>query len=541
MMDFQLLSINDLNKNISEPFLTDFAILTGAAPRSKTSSDKGGYWWLKELDKNNSQVQCVDPDGKIIGLHAGSTICGVRPVINYSLIRPYCKSLMNTEKEKIVICGEYPKSIVTGSLAYKLEKDYNKGIMIPINQSFRTCKEFDNRKNYTFIRNKVYSYNSKKYIRYEADTTFYEKCFSSGIEIIKGNPYWVLVEPLQWIVDVEKNIAITRDLIISGIPFDDIGLNHSSREFPFSFLKMFLYLYFTDDIITKDVLSSNFEDNDQENKYDNCYKFDLSKVNEEDIIRGMIESDISLFLHGKPSDGKSTRIKKIDPDCEIIYMRNATPESLNGKSVYDASTGSMIDIPPSWYKNVVDKCNKEVDKLHIVFFDELTNALPSMQGMAFNIILDKEVNGKWKLPNNARIVAAGNDLEDSLAANKMAEPLFNRFAHVYINTTVEDWLEWAIEEDSNQRLDYEVFEQKEKIHPAIISYIESRYKEGFDALRTSFDGEKPNADPRKWEMASKVLYKTNKPEMLRSLIGEQLTKDFVSYIIRSSRRKIKKL
>ena len=31
-------------------------------------------------------------------------------------------------------------------------------------------------------------------------------------------------------------------------------------------------------------------------------------------------------------------------------------------------------------------------------------------------------------------------------------------------------------------------------------------------------------------MASKVLYKTNKPEMLRALIGEDLTRDFIKYL-----------
>ena len=30
-------------------------------------------------------------------------------------------------------------------------------------------------------------------------------------------------------------------------------------------------------------------------------------------------------------------------------------------------------------------------------------------------------------------------------------------------------------------------------------------------------------------MASKVLYKTKQPEMLRSLVGEELTKDFVAF------------
>ena len=272
--------------------------------------------------------------------------------------------------------------------------------------------------------------------------------------------------------------------------------------------------------------------------------YDLSKVTEEDIIKGAIESDVSVFLHGKSGDGKSDRIKKLDPDCEIIYMRNATPDSLNGKSVYDASTGKMIDVPPSWYTKIVAKCNSEPDKIHLVFFDELTNALPSMQGMAFNIILDREINGKWKLPKNARIVAAGNDLEESLAANKMAEPLFNRFAHVDINTEVEDWLKWAMEEEDGQRLDYVEIEEQDTIHPDIISYIEYQSTLGLNALRTDFNGLTPNADPRKWEMASRMLYKTKKPEMLRALIGEDLTCDFVFYLrdreVNNNKKYIKK-
>ena len=48
------------------------------------------------------------------------------------------------------------------------------------------------------------------------------------------------------------------------------------------------------------------------------------------------------------------------------------------------------------------------------------------------------------------------------------------------------------------------------------------YKDG-EYLRTDYDGEKPNADPRKWEMASKMLKKTKKPEMLRALVGEEVT------------------
>ena len=111
------------------------------------------------------------------------------------------------------------------------------------------------------------------------------------------------------------------------------------------------------------------------------------------------------MLHGRSGDGKSARVKELDPDCEIIYLINASPDSLGGKSVL--INDEMKDIPPTWYTNLLEKCEKEPDKIHIVFFDEITNASANIQGMAFNIILDKEVNGKWKLPENARIVAAG--------------------------------------------------------------------------------------------------------------------------------------
>ena len=52
----------------------------------------------------------------------------------------------------------------------------------------------------------------------------------------------------------------------------------------------------------------------------------------------------------------------------------------------------MLDVKPTWLVNLEEKCKKEPDKIHVVFFDELTNALHAIQGMAFNIILDREVN-----------------------------------------------------------------------------------------------------------------------------------------------------
>jgi hypothetical protein len=127
-----------------------------------------------------------------------------------------------------------------------------------------------------------------------------------------------------------------------------------------------------------------------------------------------------------------------------------------------------------------------------------------------------KVNGKWKLPDNCRVIAAGNDLQNSSAAYELAEPLFNRFAHVYIETTQQSWLKWAAKPKNN-------------IHPSIYAYIAYNTYAGKQVLRTEYTGKTPNADPRKWEMASKALWATGNPTILRTLIGDELTKDFIAF------------
>ena len=294
-------------------------------------------------------------------------------------------------------------------------------------------------------------------------------------------------------------------------------------EFLDSDIKKYMNTYFCKEILPSNVKVQDITASEKEEP--NPYNFDFSNVSEEEIIKGCVESNIAVMLHGRSGDGKSARVKELDPDCEILYLINASPDSLGGKSVL--INDEMKDIPPTWYTKLVDKCEKEPDKIHIVFFDEITNAPPSIQGMAFNIILDKEVNGKWKLPENARIVAAGNEYSESRSANDMSEPLFNRFAHVYIETKVEDFLKWASTPiETYERLPYKEATLPMKIHPSIYAFIS--YK-GESVLRTEYNGILPNADPRKWEMASKVLYETNKPKMIRALVGEELTQEFISF------------
>lgn len=548
---------------------TDLCILTRGCVRyedyvdeDKSLTGRTCVAWTKTVNKYVKEI-FIDGLCSCCG-YINDISCVIRPVLQNSTI-----SLPSTVSDPNIIMeieyGEYPQNAPSATMQKELEKEYKKGM----NKTGRSytfssspCDDFDTL--FKPITYDEYEYHGKKYIRVRAIAEYpdYESILSNGLACKDGDYFWVQVSPVKWLIDDKTGLLISKKGLVAGIGFGDVKYyDGMSYDFDKSELKKYLDTHMMHDLFqntvslnvsniqkhhiksiqnhpsqnqptqvtqqnssTQDVKVEDTQAIENKSEYDevkqvelqvekrkNPYDLNFNKVSEEDIIKGAVESGVAVFLHGPSSEGKSARVKQIDPTCEIIYLRNATPESLNGKSVYNQQTGEMIDVQPTWLKKLQEKCKNEPDRYHIVFFDEITNALPSIQGIAFNIVLDREVNGIWKLPENARIIAAGNDMKDSLAANQLAEPLFNRFAHVYIKTTTQSWLKWASENN---------------IHPAIYTFI--AYKKGM-VLRSNYNGEKPNADPRKWEMASKMLYSTRNPKMLRALVGEDITREFVAF------------
>ena len=508
--------------------ITDLVLLTGGscedsctymAPADDTLKGRTGWVYTRSSD-GAGDVLGVFQDGSRYWEYRYRRDGAVRPTLLsssvFSQISPNRVRGDNGTDE--VEYGEYPQYAPDSNMQIRLESEYQRGNLRTTGRdyTFDSTRYDDYSQGFQPVKYEEYEYNGKKYIRVKANSDYGSNSFklSNGESYRNGNYVWVKVSPVKWLVDDRTQTLLSKVGLLAGIRFHTDRKNYNG-DFSTTDMKEYLDKYMLRDLTQTATLTRvqdmTPEERERAEKRRNPYGLKFGQVSEEEIIRGAIESGVAVFLHGPSSEGKSARVKQIDPTCEIIYLRNATPESLNGKSVYNGLTGEMMDVPPTWLKKLQEKCEKEPDRLHVVFFDEITNALPSIQGIAFNIVLDREVNGIWKLPENARIVAAGNDMKDSLAANQLAEPLFNRFAHVYIKTTTEGWLKWASENN---------------IHPAIYSYI--AYKKG-ETLRSKYDGEKPNADPRKWEMASKMLYATGSPEMLRALVGEDITREFVQF------------
>ena len=235
----------------------------------------------------------------------------------------------------------------------------------------------------------------------------------------------------------------------------------------------------------------------------------MQQHDELSLIRAYVQADIPLFLHGLAGDGKSDRVRQVDPNVLDIELVNENPETINGRAVYNEAKDEIVDIKPVWLVKLERLC--EDGQLHILFFDELTNATKQTQSVIFKIVLERYVNNRWPLPKNARIIAAGNDRSESTAAHDLAEPLFGRFAHLYIRTTVENWMPWAVQHN---------------INPFVLEFLANNDL----YLRTPYTGTEGNADPRRWEMVSKVLDASeNDFSLLAPIVGRDTADAFVRF------------
>ena len=530
-----------LKKRGTKAAITDFSVLLGGWVSSEhvenDSSLEGrtGYYWTKSDDGDN--------DARVV-FDAGNGICnnvdvrsgGARPALPFSSISSIPTNGESGKRAKDGVLeveyGYYPQKAVSRDMQERLERAYRSGNISKTRNNYTTDSvaydEYDT--SFQPQTHQEYEYNGKRYVRVKANSYYDGGDFtlSNGEQYRDGDDVWVEVLPVKWLVDEKSRMMITEKLIFAGVQFNK-ERNYHTRDFDRTDIKIFMDRYLSRDLVqSRGIAEQTRTSSKATKKNENPYNLDFSETSEADIIRGAIQSNVSIFLHGKPGCGKSDRVKQLDPDFIELNLSHLDPELLDGLA--GEKDGKAVHIKPPWLEELEAKCEEEADKIHILFLEELTNASPMMQSKAYGIALDKKVAGRWKLPENARVVAAGNELEDSLVANEMAEPLYDRFAHVNIETNAENWLEWAVTPESfYERLDYKKEARpKQKIHPAIYAYIS--YK-GDEVLRTPYNREhpEPHADPRRWKMASDMLYATNNPNTLRAIIGEDLTRDFIYF------------
>ena len=529
--------------------ITDFSILLGGyvsyyyiKSDSSLEGRTGYYWTRSDYRYDDADACAVDVDGLRYHYNVLERDGGARPALPFSSISKIPTNGVSGAPKKArdgvleVEYGYYPQKAVSRDMQKKLEMAFQSKCLTLTGKKYTTDSRKYNAydKEFSPKEHEEFQLDGKRYVRVEANSFFDGRKFklSNGESYRDGDSVWLEVAPVKWLVDEKSKIMITDKIIFAGVQFKHTRGYHT-EDFDKTDIKKFMDTYFSKEIlrIRNEKIEEQIQNADADakktKKRENPYNFEFREVEEEEIIREAIRSNISIFLHGKPGCGKSDRVKQLDPDFIELNLSHLDPELLDGLA--GEKNGEEVHIKPPWLKELEEKCKEEPNKIHILFLEEITNASQMMQSKAYGIALDKKVAGRWKLPENARVVAAGNEQEDSTIANEISQPLFDRFAHAYIETTTESWLQWAVTpEEYYERLDYAKEKIAYKMHPAIYAYISYR---GEEVLRTPYDREnpKPHADPRRWKMASDMLCISRNPSTLRAIVGEEITRDFMDF------------
>jgi len=219
-------------------------------------------------------------------------------------------------------------------------------------------------------------------------------------------------------------------------------------------------------------------------------------------VAAMVEAQIPTFIWGAPGIGKSSIVKQIAKahGYDFIDLRLALmdPTDLKGIPFYDKERHQALWAPPSFLPT---------EGKGILFLDELNSAPPAVQASAYQLILDRKV-GEYELPKGWAIVAAGNREGDRGVVYRMPSPLANRFVHLEMEVSLEDWRSWAF---------------KNAIDARVIAYIGYKSDDLF-----SFDptlNEKSFATPRSWEFVSSLLQSQLDDKLLLETIAGAIGKE----------------
>ena len=230
-----------------------------------------------------------------------------------------------------------------------------------------------------------------------------------------------------------------------------------------------------------------------------------------------------VFLWGPPGIGKSDLVAGLATDLggHMIDLRlgQMEPTDIRGIPFFNRDSGKMDWAPP------IDLPDEETASQYpvvVLFLDELNSAAPSVQAAAYQLILNRRV-GKYRLPKNVVMVAAGNRESDKGVTYRMPTPLANRFIHLEMKTDFAAYQIWAVQN---------------KIHQDVVGYLSFAKQDLYD-----FDSKSSSrafATPRTWTFVSELLQNDDGDDetlttLVAGTVGEGLAVKFMAHRKISSR------
>lgn len=149
-----------------------------------------------------------------------------------------------------------------------------------------------------------------------------------------------------------------------------------------------------------------------------------------------LPSDISVLARGPHGIGKSQIYKQISENLGLPLIDRRLSQMTEGDIIGlpELADGVTRFCPVDW---VLQACREPV----VLLLDEINRATPEVMQCAFQLVLDRELNGNVLHPET-RVYCAVNASAD-YQVNEMDPALLDRFWVTDLDPDKQDWIEWA--------------------------------------------------------------------------------------------------
>ncbi len=195
-------------------------------------------------------------------------------------------------------------------------------------------------------------------------------------------------------------------------------------------------------------------------------------------VAAVMPPKVSILLRANHGVGKSKVVRQVSSTVRKELIEKKVVDLSKYRDLKDffpvidrrlsqMTEGDMVGLPstdgettrfnpPDWFKKA---CSEPC----VLFLDELNRATPEVMQAAFQIVLDRELNG-WKLHPLTRVYAAINS-GANYTVNEMDPALLDRFFAIDLEPSLEEFCTWARSDDP---------EHGGNLHAFIPDFIESK-------------------------------------------------------------------
>jgi hypothetical protein len=225
-------------------------------------------------------------------------------------------------------------------------------------------------------------------------------------------------------------------------------------------------------------------------------------------LEALLPTRRPVYLWGPPGVGKSSLVCQAAQSLGVglvdVRATLLDPVDLRGLPRLDGDTA--VWLPPAFLPRSGDG---------VLFLDELAQAAPLVQAACLQLTLDRRI-GEYELPDGWAVIAASNRAEDRAGTHRLISPLLNRFVHLDLEVSNEDWQAWAV---------------TSQVAPEVRAFLQHR-----PALLAQFDpAANPRAfpTPRSWQFVSDVLPRTTDDllhPVVAGCVGDGPAAEFLGFL-----------